>query len=398
MVAGAYTPFLSSYFTSIGLSATEIGVLLSISPLAVIFVQPFWARLSDATGKRKFVLAFLSLASALSIFLYYAGTTYLAVFIATIAFAAFFSALLPLCDALVIEGCAAYGHEFARVRMGGTCGYAFVVFVIGMFLDENPQIQFVLVSALSIVFMLAVLALPRAKALECGGKDDSTTTAISDEKPIACVDGTPVMQKDSFGIFKSSEILYILAFALVSQIGLGFLGSFLGRYCIELGFGQGFVGTLNAVSALSELPILLFAGTLVSKFGEIKILAASCVLMAIRLVLVGLGFAPAMIVGQLLQSVTYMTVYYCCTVYVSKNVLPGFLSQGQSIFVMVQSGVAMMIANLAGGLIGDAFGTQMGFFLSAGIVLIGTTVVFFLHKAGHVNRGTSLETPCVEGK
>ena len=38
MCAGAYTPFLSSYFTSIGRSATEIGVLLSISPLAIIFV------------------------------------------------------------------------------------------------------------------------------------------------------------------------------------------------------------------------------------------------------------------------------------------------------------------------------------------------------------------------
>ena len=37
MCAGAYTPFLSSYFTSIGLSATEVGVLLTISPLAIIF-------------------------------------------------------------------------------------------------------------------------------------------------------------------------------------------------------------------------------------------------------------------------------------------------------------------------------------------------------------------------
>ena len=44
MLAGAYTPFLSAYFTAIGLSATQTGVLLTIQPLAVIFIQPLWAR------------------------------------------------------------------------------------------------------------------------------------------------------------------------------------------------------------------------------------------------------------------------------------------------------------------------------------------------------------------
>ena len=61
------------------------------------------------------------------------------------------------------------------------------------------------------------------------------------------------------GIFTTSEIYYVLAFAFVSQMGLGFSGSFLGRYVVELGFGQGLVGVLSAVSALSEVPILLFA-------------------------------------------------------------------------------------------------------------------------------------------
>lgn len=119
MLAGAYTPFLSAYFTAIGLSATQTGVLLTIQPLAVIFIQPLWARLSDRTGKRKLVLSFLVAASAVSVLLYYLGIRFATVLFATVVFSLFFSALLPLCDALVIDGCSTHGVEFARVRMGG---------------------------------------------------------------------------------------------------------------------------------------------------------------------------------------------------------------------------------------------------------------------------------------
>lgn len=373
MCAGAYTPFLSSYFTSIGMTAAQIGVLLTISPLAVVFIQPLWARLSDATGKRRLVLALLSLASAASALLYYLGTSYTAVLVATIVFVLFFSALLPLCDALVIQGCSDYEVEFAHVRMGGTCGYAFVVFIVGMFLERLPQAQFVLVCVLSLLMLLSVLLLPGSP-----GRKDACAAALSSaaaQDSSSLVHDAQSNVKPTFGIFRSQEIFFILAFAFVSQMGLGFSGSFLGRYVVELGYSQGLVGMLSAVSALSELPILLFSHALVARFGVMSLLGFSCIMMVARLLLIGMGLVPTMVAGQLLQSVTYMTVYYCCTCYVAESALPGKLSQGQSVFVLVQSGLAMMVANLAGGAIGDAFGMRLSYFLTAGLVLTGTFIV-----------------------
>lgn len=373
MLAGAYTPFLSAYFTAIGLSATQTGVLLTIQPLAVIFIQPLWARLSDRTGKRKFVLGFLVAASAVSVLLYYLGIRFETVLFATVVFSLFFSALLPLCDALVIDGCSTHGVEFARVRMGGTLGYAFVVFVAGSFLDVNPSAQFALIAVLCVIFLITVFLLPVARSFEMGAQNtvqDDDSNDMSDEPDKHSV----------LGIFTTSEIYYVLAFAFVSQMGLGFSGSFLGRYVVELGFGQGLVGVLSAVSALSEVPILLFAGQIVRRFGEMRLLVASCFFMVLRIVLIGVGVVPTMVIGQLMQSVTYMTVYYSCTRYVASHVLPGRQSQGQSVLVMVQSGMAMLMANLAGGVIGDAFGMQMSFYLSALLVLTGTVGVFLAYR------------------
>lgn len=273
----------------------------------------------------------------------------------------------------MIQGCSDYEVEFAHVRMGGTCGYAFVVFIVGMFLERLPQAQFVLVCALSLLMLLSVLLLPGSP-----GRKDACAAALSSaaaQDSSSLVHDAQSNVKPTFGIFRSQEIFFILAFALVSQMGLGFSGSFLGRYVVELGYSQGLVGVLSAVSALSELPILLFSHALVARFGVMSLLGFSCIMMVARLLLIGMGLVPTMVAGQLLQSVTYMTVYYCCTCYVAESALPGKLSQGQSVFVLVQSGLAMMVANLAGGAIGDAFGMRLSYFLTAGLVLTGTFIV-----------------------
>ena len=138
MAAGAYSPFLSAYLTAKGMTAAQIGLLLTLQPAATILIQPLWARLSDRSGNRRLVLLLLTLGAAASSLLYERAGGFWSYFAATLAFTAFFSALLPLCDAIVIQGAAQYHRDFARIRMGGTLGYALVVFLIGFYLDKTP--------------------------------------------------------------------------------------------------------------------------------------------------------------------------------------------------------------------------------------------------------------------
>ena len=70
VAAGTYGPFLSAYYTARGMTAAQIGMLLSISPIASILIQPLWARLSDRSGNRRLVLLLLTLGAAASSLLY----------------------------------------------------------------------------------------------------------------------------------------------------------------------------------------------------------------------------------------------------------------------------------------------------------------------------------------
>ena len=90
--------------------------------------------------------------------------------------------------------------------------------------------------------------------------------------------------------------------------------------------------------------------------------------------------SPTLVVAQLMQSVTYMTVYFCCTTYISKNVLPGKQSQGQSLLAMVQVGFASVIANVGGGFVSDMLGIPRAYMAVALMTLVLTTAVILIYR------------------
>lgn len=370
VACGSCAPFISAYYKRIGLSFTQIGVLLAIGPIFAIFIQPLWAMLSDRTGKRKLLLILLALCTAGAYLLYYLGESFAVCLLAVLVVSLFSLALLPLCDALVIDRANAYGFPFARIRIGGTLGYAAMVFGAGMFLEKFDGAQFAVAAVAYLLFAGAVMLLPQ------GGAREEAAPARREAAPA----------RES--IFDTSEILFVLALALIESLGLGFCGSFMGSYAVELGFGSSLIGVLSCISALSEVPILLFAGKLVDRFGEIPLLIFSGVMMSLRLFLTGMGLVPAMISAQLLQSVTYMTTYICCTQYISKHVRAGKMSQGQSALAIVQSGLAAVASNLFGGMLVDAVGTRQAFFaVAAGVLVVALLVggVYFLRKGTHTS-------------
>ena len=372
VACGSCAPFISAYYKRIGLSFTQIGVLLAIGPIFAIFIQPLWAMLSDRTGKRKLLLILLALCTAGAYLLYYLGESFAVCLLAVLVVSLFSLALLPLCDALVIDRANAYGFPFARIRIGGTLGYAAMVFGAGMFLEKFDGAQFAVAAVAYLLFAGAVMLLPQ------GGAREEAAPARRGAAP-AREGAVPARES----IFDTSEILFVLALALIESLGLGFCGSFMGSYAVELGFGSSLIGVLSCISALSEVPILLFAGKLVDRFGEIPLLIFSGVMMSLRLFLTGMGLVPAMISAQLLQSVTYMTTYICCTQYISKHVRAGKMSQGQSALAIVQSGLAAVASNLFGGMLVDAVGTRQAFFaVAAGVLVVALLVggAYFLRK------------------
>ncbi len=111
--------------------------------------------------------------------------------------------------------------------------------------------------------------------------------------------------------------------------------------------------------------------------------------MAIRLFMVSTGVLWAMIVAQVLQSVSYMTAYYSAVTYIARHALPGAMARGQGLLAILQSGVATIVASFVGGWLSDALGTGMAFVVFGATVALGgvATMAVYRFSNGH---------PCVE--
>ena len=352
-----YSPFLSAYYRQNGITSSQIGILMTVAPLASVIIQPFWAKRSDESGKaKKYVCAII----IVSLYTFYFGHSFTTFLIASILLALFSTSVNPMIDAIVIRNANYFQYNFATIRMGGTVGYAVIVLLVGVYLRKNPSAQFFLASIGYLILLLLLLRLPESE----------------NHQPIAIKKALPFWQQFKLSeIFVDKTIYFVLAFAFIYQLGASFLGSFLGVYTVELGYGQAQVGLLSCVQACSEIPVLLLIQKLSKKFGTLHLIAAATFLMGARLITASGGSLLFLILAQAMQGITYMIVHFCCATYIASHAKEGKASQGQSVLYIVQTGIASILGNILGGKIIDHIGIQFSYRYFGIVIFIIAAVI-----------------------
>lgn len=356
-----YLPFISMYFSQKGMNSMQVGVLSALLPAASLVVQPLWAAIADRTGKRRRVLILLSVCCAAAVLLFPGLDTFTGILGAAACYSLFNSAVLPVCDALVVNQAQEREINFARVRMCGTISYAAVVLGMGFYLKQHMNLMFYGNSVCFLVLALLCMTLPG----DGGAGENRTAEYIEPNKPL----------KKNAGksrIFRSNEVYLILLFAFAMQFGINYYSAFLGVYLLELGYSQSLLGVLNCISALSEIPVLLLIHRLSRRYKETVLLTAAVLCMALRLVLLSAGNVALMAAAQLLQGPSYMVCYFVCVTYISRMVMPGKISQGQSALAFVQMGLGSLSGSLLGGVLASSCGIKNGFLIVAFLLLAVT--------------------------
>lgn len=345
-----YAPFLSSYYSKAGISAVEIGILLTLGPVSSILIQPIWAIISDRTGRRKMILSIVVLGSAFSVLSYYIGRTFLTFFIASTLLAIFSNSIVPLSDAILLRSTHKNRLDFSKIRMGGTIGYAIFVIFAGMIIKRNSHMAYIMGFAGFMVLFLIVRMLPKSES------DDDINHKLNLD-----ITSRPRQKRSLLHIFESKQIYFLLAFAFISQVGLSFNFSFLGVYMLNMGLTEGTIGFTNSIAALSELPILFLISRVQRKVSTAKITVFACLLLSLRIITVTGESLFFVVLSQALHGLTFMTIYFSCAVFISKNVKPENQSKGQSILALVQTGIGSIVGNILGGYLVDLYGLKSAY-------------------------------------
>ena len=362
-----YAPFLSPYYSKAGISAVEIGVLFTLGPISSIFIQPIWAIISDRTGKRKAILAIVVLGSALSVLSFYIGQSFLTFFIASALLAIFSNSIVPLSDAILLRSAQKNKFDFSKIRMGGTIGYAIFVIFAGIIIKQNSDLAFLMGFAGFMVLFLIVLKLPKSDS------DDEPSRILNLDLTI-----NRKQKRSLLHIFESKQIYFLLAFAFISQVGLSFNFSFLGVYMLNMGLTERTIGFTNSIAALSELPILFLINRVLKKYSTGKITVIACLVLALRIITITGESLFFVVLSQVLHGITFMTIYFSCAVFISKNVKPENQSKGQSILALIQTGIGSIVGNILGGYLVDLYGLKSAYTTMSILIILVAGLIALL--------------------
>ena len=148
----SWLPIFAEYLKDHSLSGIRIGIILSITPLMMFLVQPFYGMLADRLGYKKCLLLSSFLASVSYVFYLFEGVGFGYLFIVTVFMSLFYNTIQPLLDSLslkLVQQNPAF--SYGTLRIAGAAGWAFTGIIAGHYIDTvNTTVIFV-ISAISML-------------------------------------------------------------------------------------------------------------------------------------------------------------------------------------------------------------------------------------------------------
>ena len=272
---GLVMPIMPFYVESMGASATELGLLVAISPFIQLVAAPLWGSVSDRRG-RKPVLAVGLLGYGLSMLAFGLSTRLWMLFVARGVGALLSAATMPTTMAYV-------GDSTSDEERGGGMGALGAAMGLGMVLgpalggllgSESLSTPFFLTAAVCLLTLLLVLLfLP--ESLPPGARRAEAAVL------------RPAAQLRALGqaLFGPLGILLLMAF-LVS-FGLTNYQGIFGYYALKkFGYGTEEVGwILTVVGVVSALTQGLLTGPLTKRWGEAAVIKATLLASALTFLL-----------------------------------------------------------------------------------------------------------------
>jgi MFS family permease len=356
-------PFLPIVLSDRGLSAAEIGVVLSVAALAGFISTPLWGHAGDGRlgAERTLVVAAIG-AGAAAVPLVFVHS-FLALTIVVVLITAARSAMASLTDAIALEHLGDDRAQYGRVRLWLSLGWAISACVWGLVLQWGS------LDWLPWIYVGCVLVVAVAAYSVGGGR------AVREPTPA----GTRRAMLIGLAPFLLSLLLLFAAFNATF--------SFISLRIRELGGGLFVVGAATALQAVAEAPVMRITPRLNRVIGHRALyVVGSLFFIASFIAWAFLDDPLAIALVKLVAGVGFALVYVGSVLLVDDLVPPGLRGTGQGLAKAVTFGLSPILGSLAGGAIYDYAGPRALFLACAGAALVAAMSVSLIAARGRAAR------------
>ncbi len=336
MALGAFFPFINLHYRRLGVTALEIGFLSALLvPIATIG-SLLWSGIADASGRHRLIAISSMVLSIGAVFVLSCARGFPGIVLWASLLAFVSSPISPLVDSAAVWAAARSGSAFGTFRVWGTIGWAVSTLVVGN-LIEGLSLRWAFHGYM--VFMgLTLVAAWAGEDVRPGRRG----VGLRGELKI-------ILRHRSFLVFLGS------VFFLGMTFGAG--NNFLSLFLDAIGASEGMIGLAWTVGALSEIPVLWWAGRLTQRLGSQGLVKLAFLTFGVRWVLLSLvphpGWALAL---QALHGLSFGAFLVGGVGYTAEVTPPGLSTVALAIFNMTAFSVSSIAGSLLGGYVFDRLG------------------------------------------
>lgn len=345
-VVGAVSPYWGLYLSSLGLSASSIGLLAAIPLISKLIAPNVWGYIADKTGRELLIIRLGAFGgAAMFAFLVFRRDFFsLVVFIFFYSF--FWNAILPQFETVTLRFLLHAPHNYSRIRVWGSVGFILSVLGLGYFFDVQP------ISYLpAAIFMMLCGIFLLSLTLTSAGRPRSSNS------------------KGRFvdALLEPKTALFFFVLFLL-QLSHGVYYVFFSIYLEAWGYSKSSIGWLWALGVISEIGIFLVMSLLLKRFSLYLLLSVSFALTALRWL--GIAAFPqtlwVLVCMQILHAFSFGVIHACAIDYLRRHFDSANQGQAQAFYSAFSFGGGAAVGAYLSGLIWDS-NAQLTFVI-AGVI------------------------------
>ncbi len=352
---GAFAPYFTLYLQDIGQSAWEIGVLMSVPQVMRLLAPNLWGWLADRLGRRAAVVKFAALGSVLGFCGFFFTREYLPMLAAMTLVWFFWSAALPLVEAMTLDRLAGQTERYGRIRLWGSIGFIVSVLGLGAVLDYLPIVA-VLWACLFILASVLASALTLAETKVGAG---GTAPPVADR-------------------LRRPAVMALLAACFFMSVAHGPLYVFYSIHLVDHGYDKMAVGMLWSLGVVAEIFVFMAMPRLMKHFSLRGILLASFALAVLRFLLIGWAadHAWVLLFAQILHGATFGAYHAGAMAALIRWFEPAQQARVQGLYGSISFGAGGMVGGLISGQAWDTLGAGMTYTLASLFAACGLLLVW----------------------
>lgn len=349
---GIFMPYFALLLQGRGFAATEIALLMSVMQVMRLVAPNLWGWLGDRLGRSTPIIR----ASALLSLLGFIGVRYAhdlwSMLFALGVMSFFWTATMPLLEALTLASLGARSAHYGRVRAWGSIGFVVAVIAMGVALERLPVDS--ILSACMLTLSTILLA----------------SWCLPEQVRVSRVrEGRAGLGK----LLCRPEIVALLLAAFLMSAAHGAFYVFFSIHLVESGYTKTSVGLLWSLGVLAEIAVFLWAPKLLGRHSLRHVMFVCFGATILRFLLTGWGaqWWGLILLAQCLHGITFGAYHATAVAAVHRWFGEGHQSLGQALYGSMSFGAGGIVGGLLSGVLWEHFGAGWTFTAGSLFALLG---------------------------